>query len=376
MFKNININNLKKMNDKKDKEILKKFSNQIQIFKIDSKNYIFGFKNKNTFEIIRLKGNVRNLKLLLNKFKNIIINIPIRDYDISNIINNLIKKNQICEKNIEQIKITNKYFLVDYNNNLQMIQIYLKNVECTKKISLKDISKKIQKNNNKKKICKILCFFEKNTIKKLYLYLDKKYKKEIGGIFKINNINHEILGNIYQVKIKNHKNGAEEDVDIIDSVYNFHTHPYNAYINHNCELGWPSLDDLKTYLYSFISYNTFFHAISTLEGIYIISIHPDCLNKLKSLNDIPLHLEKWIDKNLILSKENVKLPLGKHIKNFGNINSGEQFVKYMSTKKYPKWKCNIFSMIFLPWKILNENVYTCFAIYFPKVNGKCYIKKK
>ena len=60
-----------------------------------------------------------------------------------------------------------------------------------------------------------------------------------------------------------------------------------------------------------------------------MSVHPKCINKLKRLNDIPLHLENWIDKHLHLSKENVKLPDGKYVKNFGNVNSGEKYVKYI-----------------------------------------------
>jgi hypothetical protein len=280
----------------------------------------------------------------------------------------------MCEKNIEKIYITNKYSLKNYISNLEMLQIYINNTQCKKNISIKDITKKIKKNHDKK-ICSITCFFDKKTIRKMKSFLDKKYKTEIGGVFKINNINHKILGNIYKVILSSYKKGDKEDVDIIDSTYNFHTHPYVAYINHNCDLGWPSLDDLKTYLFSFILNKTFFHAISTLEGIYIISINPECLSKLKKLNDIPIHLENWIDKNLYLSKENIKLPTGKYVKNFGYINNGHQFVKYMSTKKYPKWKCNIFSMNFLSWKILNDNIYTCFSIYYPNIGNNCNVKK-
>lgn len=372
MLKNININ----MYDDKDKELLKSFSKQIKVFQKDKDNYIFGFRDGNTFEVIRIRGNVDIVSQLLQQFSYVIINVSIRDYDIQKIINGLIKQNKICEKNVKKIVITNKYYLSDYTNNLEMVQIHLNDKSCDGNISsLRNISKKIEKNHNKR-MCSITCFFDKKTIKKLKSFLDKKYKTEKGGIFKINNINHEILGNIYQVKIDTHENGEQEDVDVISSIYNFHTHPYNAYISHNCELGWPSLDDLKTYLFSFISYDTFFHAISTLEGIYILSVHPKCINKLKRLNDIPLHLENWIDKHLHLSKENVKLPDGKYVKNFGNINSGEKYVKYMSTKKYPKWKCNIFSMTFLPWKILDKNVYTCFSIHFPKIKGKCSVQKK
>ena len=258
-----------------------------------------------------------------------------------------------------------------------MLQIHLKgNKSCKKNKKVKDIQKMIRVYFNKNKhACKIICCFDKKTLKKLFSYLDQKYKHEVGGIFKIENTNHDILGNIYNVKLTKFLKGQKEDVDIIDSPYNFHTHPKTAYLNHNCELGWPSLDDFKTYLYSFLLYNTFFHAISTLEGIYILSINPECFSKLKSKDDIPLHLEKWIDNNLFLSKENLKISEGKYVHGFGNINSGEQFVKYINTKKYGKWKCNIFLMVFLPWKILNENVYTCFSVYFPKIKEKCNIQK-
>jgi hypothetical protein len=369
------LNTKKNITDEKDKELLKLFHNKIKIFQKNSQNYMFGFSDKNTYEIIRIKGNISFISSVLNKFNKVIINVPIRDYDIEKVINGLIKKNKICDKNIEKIYITNEYFLTNYTNNLEMVQLHLNNNTCNRNISsIKNIAKKIKKKNHNT-LCSITCFFDKKTIKKLKSFLNKKYKNETGGIFKINNINHEILGNIYQVKMDSHQKGDQEDVDVISSSYNFHTHPYTAYINHNCDLGWPSLDDLKTYLFSFISYKTFFHAVSTLEGIYIISVHPECLHKIKVLKDIPIHLEKWIDKHLHLSKENVKLPEGKYIKNFGYINNGEQFVKYMATKKYPKWKCNIFSMTFLPWEILDKNVYTCFSIHYPKIKGKCNIKK-
>ena len=36
---------------------------------------------------------------------------------------------------------------------------------------------------------------------------------------------------------------------------------------------------------------------------------------LKKEKDIPIYLENWIEKNLTVNKENVKLPKGKYIEN-------------------------------------------------------------
>ena len=111
---------------------------------------------------------------MVNEFKYVIINIPIRDYDIQKIIDGLVRQNRICDKNIQKTVITNKYFLTDYTNNLEMIQIHLNNKQCNGDVSsLKNISKKIQKSHSSK-LCSITCFFDKKTIKKLKSFLDKK----------------------------------------------------------------------------------------------------------------------------------------------------------------------------------------------------------
>ena len=178
--KNIDIN----MFDDREKELLKSFPKQIKIFQIDSHNYIFGFCDGNKCEIIRIKGNIEHISSVLNEFKYVIINIPIRDYDIQKIIDGLIRQNRICDKNIQKTFITNKYFLMDYTNNLEMIQIHLNNDKCDGRVSsLKNISKKIHKSHSDR-LCSITCFFDKKTIKKLKSFLDKKYKTEKGGIFK------------------------------------------------------------------------------------------------------------------------------------------------------------------------------------------------
>ena len=85
-MKIVNKINLKDINDKHDKSLLKKFPNNIKIIQIDTKNYIYGFSNKNTFEIIRIKGNFIILPFLKDRFKKIIINIPIKDNDMEKII--------------------------------------------------------------------------------------------------------------------------------------------------------------------------------------------------------------------------------------------------------------------------------------------------
>jgi len=44
-------------------------------------------------------------------------------------------------------------------------------------------------------------------------------------------------------------------------MYNFHTHPEDAYVSINCDPGWPSLDDYKTFLYGIKNFGTIFHLV-------------------------------------------------------------------------------------------------------------------
>ena len=58
-------------------------------------------------------------------------------------------------------------------------------------------------------------------------------------------------------------------------MYNFHSHPRNAYKKYNVKLGWPSGQDYIGFLLASIEDGTIFHMVITIEGIYIITLTKD-----------------------------------------------------------------------------------------------------
>ena len=102
---------------------------------------------------------------------------------------------------------------------------------------------------------------------------------------------------ILEVDRSHQVKGEGDEVDSIDTKFNFHTHPRKAYKIYNCELGWPSDDDYTTILRSYVNGKMLFHIISTLEGLYIVSV---CYRPKKS--EIPV-IEKWISSRLDIDKE-------------------------------------------------------------------------
>ena len=69
--------------------------------------------------------------------------------------------------------------------------------------------------------------------------------------------------------------GEEEGVDVIGGLYNFHSHPKEAYERNNVKFGWPSAQDYVGFLSSTVKYDTILHIVATLEGFYVISLYPD-----------------------------------------------------------------------------------------------------
>lgn len=99
-------------------------------------------------------------------------------------------------------------------------------------------------------------------------------------------------GNLYTVNVdkKLFLNGAMNQVDAIDSKYNFHSHPEQAYKKYNVKLGWPSNQDYLTFFKTCKRYGTLFHTVITIEGIYIITLS----NYLENFTENKTDLVKFI----------------------------------------------------------------------------------
>jgi hypothetical protein len=138
----------------------------------------------------------------------------------------------------------------------------------------------------------ILRFNPKNAfyLKQLVLYSSTYNKsastitqKEIGGAFNLKPIQinppppskaaitTDVIWEISSTTGKK-EYGTESNVNILPVRYNYHTHPKGTYSLFNVQVGIPSGDDFLAFLYSSYKYDTIFHSVISVEGIYVISL--------------------------------------------------------------------------------------------------------
>lgn len=89
--------------------------------------------------------------------------------------------------------------------------------------------------------------------------------------------------------------GQEEGVDIVGGLYNFHSHPQEAYDRNNVKLGWPSAQDYVGFLGSSMVHDTILHIVMSLEGFYVLSLSAHWANNKQKLdrNVATFILEKY-----------------------------------------------------------------------------------
>lgn len=222
--------------------------------------------------------------------------------------------------------------------------------------------------------CNGYAIINKENVDKLYSYipLNDHNKNEVAGPLKLRDTNKSHNGlKLYEIIIddRNVKGGDNNEVDAVETKYNFHSHPEAAYIAHNCELGWPSRDDYITFLDGFFKSDTTFHIISTKEGIYILKINPCCIKKLKdfykalSTEDKEKfidNVDNWADEFINISKVGLKIKTGvKAPKTGDTIKTPKQYVDFINNVICDKIKlkkdellCNmpIFDIEYISWK--------------------------
>lgn len=105
-------------------------------------------------------------------------------------------------------------------------------------------------------------------------------QKEFFGRFIIKNT--ETIGDQTVVTLEidqsSLKSGGEDDIDAKPSLYNFHSHPYNAYMKYKVNYGPPSVQDYKSVFMLVTQYSTVVHFVATLEGLYVVSFNTDKYN--------------------------------------------------------------------------------------------------
>jgi hypothetical protein len=224
-------------------------------------------------------------------------------------------------------------------NNLERIKYSKEDV----KNKLKHLLEESIKSN-----CSIQARFSSKTI---------KYLKNIN---QSNNTSVELAGKLVISKVLNDNGkivfelsgdpksvifGKDEEVDAVIGVFNFHTHPCKAYLNNKVTNGWPSVQDYLGFLE--LKGDTVFHAVITLEGIYIISFGDNWYNNINkiSTNFIKKHYD--IDHKI-------------------NI-SFDQYVNLINNIKYKG--SELFIVKYMHW----DNATKIFPIFFGKKMGNCVI---
>lgn len=119
-------------------------------------------------------------------------------------------------------------------------------------------------------------------------------QKEIAGTMVIGHINKNLVYDL-NVDRKSIVSGDEEGVEVVGGLYNFHSHPREAYQRHNVKLGWPSAQDYVGFLSSSLIHDTILHIVVSIEGFYVISLSNHWANKKNELdkNVITFVLEKY-----------------------------------------------------------------------------------
>lgn len=125
-------------------------------------------------------------------------------------------------------------------------------------------------------------------------------QKEVAGILLAGKVDADLTYHL-EVDRDSIVSGKEEGVEIIKGLYNFHSHPQEAYERHNVKLGWPSCQDYIGFMGSLIMYGTILHIVVSLEGFYVISLSNYWFNNKKKLG---VKIFKFILQNYDLYYEN------------------------------------------------------------------------
>lgn len=173
-------------------------------------------------------------------------------------------------------------------------------------------------------------------------------QKEISGMLVIKNAKK--IGDLFVYTVcsaSESKVGKAETVTLDKSLYNFHSHPKEAYNRHRVKYAWPSTQDFIGYYDAVMQYRTIFHGVASLEGLYFISLH----------KDFPAG-ERELDED--------------EIANAYEIGRDEVSTPYEFVEHANNIKSKFFTIGFLPWERSHEII----SISYPKFEDNCFVSDK
>lgn len=119
-------------------------------------------------------------------------------------------------------------------------------------------------------------------------------QKEMAGNLVRKNVDNDLVHHL-DIDYKSMITGGEMGVAIAPGLYNFHSHPRDAYSRAKVKYGWPSAQDYVGFLMGFLEDNTILHLVTSLEGLYFLTMSKYCLeNKERLSTEItPFILKKY-----------------------------------------------------------------------------------
>ena len=163
--------------------------------------------------------------------------------------------------------------------------------------------------------------------------------------------------------------GQEENVAYTEETsYSFHTHPISSYLKYNWIISTPSSPDFKAIFVKAIKKIYYFHAVISMEGIYIISLSEYFINQNKN------NFETILNNTQDTYFNKYEYPIVNRA--ISSFNSITKELQAEHINKYIKWldnvnSENIFQLQFYFWNDLmkNNNV---IQIHYANINNACY----
>jgi len=227
--------------------------------------------------------------------------------------------------------------------------------------SVNDVKYVLEQFRDDLEFCTLTAKFSHKTIKYLRKFSNRGStvnqdgsisQKEIAGKFITDETNEN---NVFELKLDKQSfiSGVEEGVDVAKGLYNFHTHPQEAYDRHNVKLGWPSAQDYIGFLLSSITNSTILHTVISVEGVYIISIREYWVNKKQGMGG---DIVEFINKNC-----------NKRYKPSRTIRWYVDTINSASYQGFP-----IFKVQYISW----DNIKDTFSVSFTKKGNNCFAKEE
>ncbi len=198
--------------------------------------------------------------------------------------------------------------------------------------------------------------------------------------------------------------GTEHDVNVTNASYfTFHTHPKNTYLLYNTSIGYPSGPD---YSFTLKNYDTtIFHAVITMEGIYIISFTEKFLLFKQEQKEKPYgkpipildadlkFISQYYDKdkatfereciaNNITNKidqinEYIRQVNSIRINYLGHISEIGELTGLSNGTQGPVQNLQLFNVYFKNWNdIYKQDASSVFNVKYSCINNQCFINEK